>query len=79
VDEAIALRAIAPIIDDHAVFKRLYKDQLLGEEEFDEASDIIWYFKSLGDHKYEIITSDYWINDADFTASEADVNVSVEE
>jgi predicted nucleic acid-binding protein len=79
VDEAIALKCLAPIINDHAVIKRLYKNQLAGEEEFDEAADIIWYFKALENDQYEIITSDYWINDADFTASEKEVKIELEE
>lgn len=79
VDEAIVLRVLAPLIDDHAVFKRLYKDQLAGEDEFEEAQHIVWYFKNIGENRYEIITSDYWINNADFIASTADVNVSVED
>ncbi|WP_124979702.1 hypothetical protein [Nonlabens xiamenensis] len=79
IDEAIALRAVAPLIDEHATFKRLFKDQLVGEKAFEEASDIIWYFRALDNHQYELITSDYWINKADFTTDEADVNVSVED
>jgi len=78
-DEAIALKCLAPIITDHAVLKRLYKNQLAGEEEFDEAVDIIWYFKALENDQYEIITSDYWINNADFTASEMEVTIEIEE
>ena len=79
VNEAILLKCLAPIIDDHAVLKRLYKNQLSGLEEFDEACDIIWYFKSLGNNEYEIITSDYWINNQDFTSSDVEVKLDLEE
>lgn len=78
-DESLVLRCLAPIIDDHAVIKRLYKNQLIGEEVFDEAADIIWYFKDLGNDEYQIITSDYWINNQDFTASEIEVKIDTEE
>jgi hypothetical protein len=79
VDEALILRAAAQLIDDHAIFKRLYTKQLTGEETFEEAQDIIWYFKSLSDHNYEIITSDYWINEADFKSSTATVDIEIDE
>lgn len=78
-DESLVLRCLAPIIDDHAVIKRLYKNQLIGEEVFDEAADITWYFKDLGNDEYQIITSDYWINNQDFTASEIEVKIDTEE
>lgn len=79
INEAIVIKCLAPMIDDHAVLKRLYKHQIAGEEEFDEAVDLIWYFKSLGNQEYEIITSDYWINNADFTSSETEVKIDIEE
>jgi hypothetical protein len=79
IDKKMALKCIAPIIDDHAILKRLYINQLLGEEEFHEAAAIIWYFKVLENNEYEIITSDYWINNNHFTASEADVHIEIEE
>jgi hypothetical protein len=79
IDRKIVLKCLAPIIDDHAIIKRLYINQFLGEEEFQEATAIIWYFKALENDQYEIITSDYWINKNHFTASEADVNIEIQE
>jgi hypothetical protein len=79
IDEKLVLKCLAPIIDDHAIIKRLYKNQFLGEEEFQEATAIIWYFKTLKNDQYEIITSDYWINKNHFIASETDVNIEIEE
>lgn len=79
IDEAIVIKCLAPMIDDHAVLKRLYKNQITGEEEFDEATDLIWYLKPLGNDEYEIITSDYWINNNDFTSSEIEVKLDLEE
>jgi hypothetical protein len=75
VDDALILRVLAPMIDDHATFKRLFIKQLSGEESFEEAQDILWYFKPLGTHRYEITTSNYWINEGDFVQSTATVVV----
>ncbi len=79
IDEALILRATAQLIDDHAIFKRLYTKQLSGEETFEEANDIIWYMKNLGDNIYEIVTSDYWINASSFKASSTTVDIEMDE
>ena len=79
IDEALILRATAQLIDDHAIFKRLYTKQLSGEETFEEANDIIWYMKNMGDNIYEIVTSDYWINASSFKASSTTVDIEMDE
>jgi hypothetical protein len=79
IDEALILRATAQLIDDHAIFKRLYINQLTGDKTFEEASDIIWYMKSLGEDLYEVITSDYWINESSFMTSTATVEIKFDE
>ncbi|MGB5981564.1 MAG: hypothetical protein WBG46_05425 [Nonlabens sp.] len=67
-DKADALRLLSEGIDKHSIFKRLYKNQISGEESFDEANDIAWYFEELGDDTYELITSDYWISENEIIA-----------
>ena len=78
INKSIALRALATLIDDHAQFKRIFASQLAGEQAFDEAQDIAWYFKDLGEDRYQITTSDYWISPNAFTQESADVNLSLE-
>ena len=73
------LRMLCAGIDPHAIVQRLYKDQICGEEEFPEAEDILWYFEKTGDHSYQIITSDYWINNEDFIKGEFEAKLIVEE
>lgn len=75
IDQAAALRLLSPGIDPHAILQRLFKDQICGSEEFDEASDIVWYFKSTGTNQYELITSNYWINKDDFIAGSFDAQL----
>lgn len=49
VDKVFALRALAGGINQRAVLKRLFEDQLNGEKEFPEAEAILWEFKDLGE------------------------------
>jgi hypothetical protein len=65
INAAAALRLLSPGINPHALLKRLFKDQIEGDEEFEEAQDIVWYFEKTGDHSYQLTTSDYWINSED--------------
>jgi hypothetical protein len=65
IDAVAALRLLSPGINPHALLKRLFKDQIEGSEEFEEAQDIVWYFEKTGGHSYQLTTSDYWINSED--------------
>ena len=70
IDKADALRLLSAAIDPHAIIARLYKDQIAGEEDFPEAESIAWYFDKTAEHSYQLITSDYWINNEDFISGE---------
>jgi len=81
IDEAAALRLLSPGIDPHAILQRLFKDQIEGKEEIEEAQHIAWYFKPLTDHQYELITSNYWISEDEVISGEfeADLPEEIEE
>ncbi|PRP66827.1 hypothetical protein [Nonlabens agnitus] len=79
IDKAAALRLLSPGINSHAILQRLFKDQISGEVAFEEANDIVWYFKKLSDQKYELITSDYWINKDDIIASSFEAQLDMDE
>ncbi|WP_194850624.1 hypothetical protein [Nonlabens antarcticus] len=70
IDKAAALRLLCAGIDPHSILRRLFKDQISGEEEFPEAENIAWYFDKTGDHSYQLITSNYWISTEELTARE---------
>jgi hypothetical protein len=50
--------------------KRLYDEQLDSEKELKDADSIIWDLKPLGENNYQLITSDYWLNNEDFEKDE---------
>lgn len=76
-DAALLLRCILPLIDEHALIKRLFVNQVNGEEPFEDAANIAWYLTDKGNHVYELITSDYWISDQDFITRSMDVTVAI--
>ena len=77
-DKIDALRLLSAGIDSHAILQRLFKDHIEGTEEFEEANDIVWYFKKIGDATYELTTSDYWINSEDLVKREFDAVLELE-
>jgi hypothetical protein len=78
IDKTIALKCLAALIDEHTIIKRLYKDQIAGQITFPEANDLLWYLKPLKNDVYEIITSNYWINNNDFILNHQEVNIALE-
>jgi hypothetical protein len=63
------LRLLAPGLSDRALLHRLFGDQLAGGE-FPEAAAILWQFtpseKTEASVVYDIISSDYWLEDFKF-------------
>jgi len=70
VNEEVILKALAPGLNDHNLLHRLFEDQLKGEAKFKEAENIIWELHDLGDHNYQVITSEYWISKEQFMQAE---------
>lgn len=69
-DKASALRLLCTGINPHSILKRLFKDQINGDEDFDEAAHIAWYLKETGENNYQLITSEYWISNDEIIARE---------
>lgn len=76
-DATLLLRCIAPLVDDHTLFKRLFKTQIDGDEAFEDATHIAWYIKDKGANTYELITSNYWISNAHFTTRHMNVTLAI--
>ncbi|MDO7884210.1 hypothetical protein [Hymenobacter cheonanensis] len=66
---ATLLRLLAPGLSDRALLHRLFSDQVAGGE-FPEAASILWQFtpseKTADSVVYDIISSDYWLEDFKF-------------
>lgn len=70
VDKEMVLKLLGAGLSDSNLIKRLFTEQMNGEKSFPEADSILWDLKALGDDKYEVLTSEYWINKEDLTANE---------
>lgn len=71
----ILLKSIQHGLKDNNLVHRLYEPQLDGTEAFGDAAKVIWRFEEKADHTYEILTSNYFIEDQDFTSFEFDAAI----
>ena len=75
VTKEVILKVLDKTLAKNSVIKRLFSSHLAGEEEFEEAEDIIWDLKSNGNNSYTITTSEYWISRDEFTEAEFDATI----
>ena len=64
------LRLLAHGLSDRNLIKRLFGEQMAGSQAFPEAESIIWDLQATGDHNYQLLTSEYWLNKDDLVANE---------
>ena len=66
VTKEIIVRTVSDLLSDKSLLKRLFNTQLDDSQELTDAESIIWELEKTGDHRYRIISSDYWLNREDF-------------
>ncbi|MGK0414285.1 MAG: hypothetical protein ACJA1B_002508, partial [Polaribacter sp.] len=74
ITKEIALKCFTQNLDSHNVILRLFGKQLDGEEEFEEANDIIWDLKK-NETGYRITTSEYFMSKDEFLKPEFDSEI----
>ncbi|TXD46485.1 hypothetical protein [Polaribacter sp. IC073] len=74
ITKEIVLKCFAKNLDSHNVIIRLFGKQLNGEEEFEEADDIIWELQK-NDTGYRLITSEYFMSKNEFLKPEMDCKI----
>jgi hypothetical protein len=70
VTKVIVLRTLSDLLTEKSLLKRLFNEQLDSEHELKDAESIIWELKTIGENKYQLISSDYWLNKEDFDMDE---------
>lgn len=75
VTKEFVLKALDKTLANSNIIKRLFSDQLAGNEEFEEAESIVWDLKSTGENAYTLTTSEYWMSRDEFKDAEFDVTV----
>ncbi|AUC83792.1 hypothetical protein CW731_00060 [Polaribacter sp. ALD11] len=74
ISKEIVLKCFAKNLDSHNVIIRLFGKQLNGEEEFDEANDIIWDLQKK-ETGYRLTTSEYFMSKDEFLNEELDCKI----
>ena len=77
VNKETVLKVLDKTLANNNVIKRLYSEQLAGNEAFDEAEDIVWELKPTGDNSYIMTTSEYWISRDEFKDAEYDATIAL--
>lgn len=70
ISKEIVLKAMSIGLRERNLVRRLFAEQLEGKVEFPEAENIIWEMEKSEDGTISMITSDYWLNEEDFTETE---------
>ena len=70
ITKEIVLRTISDLLSEKSLLKRLFNELLDSEKELKDAESIIWELKPMGENIYQLISSDYWLNEEDFEVEE---------
>ena len=79
ITKEIVLRTISDLLSEKSLLKRLFNEQLDSEKELNDAEGIIWDLKPIGENIYQLISSDYWLNEEDFEIEEYSGELSDDE
>ncbi len=79
ITKEIALRTISDLLSEKSLLKRLFDEQLDSEQELTDAESIIWELEPTEENTFQLITSDYWLNDDDFAKDEFSGTLGEEE
>lgn len=77
VSKEVILKVLDKTLANNNIIKRLYSEQLAGNEAFEAAEDIVWELKATGDNSYIMTTSEYWISRDEFKDAEFDAEITV--
>ena len=67
VSKELVLKVLYHGLSQRSLIKRLFSSELSSSINFEEAESIIWELHNLGNDIYELVTSDYWLNEEDFS------------
>jgi hypothetical protein len=70
VTDEIILRTLSDLLSPKSLLKRLFNEELDSDNELRAAKGIIWEVKPIDEKTYQIISSDYWLNNEDFETDE---------
>lgn len=65
ITKEVVLKSFSNGLADNNIIKRLFEEQMTSDTFFENAEYIVWELKDQGNHNYQMITSEYWINKED--------------
>ena len=69
ITKEIVLKCFSQNLTKSNVVNRLFGNQVLAKEAFEEANDVIWDLQK-NDNQYKMITSDYWMGKNEFLSGD---------
>lgn len=76
ITKEIVLKCFAQNLTKSNVANRLFGNQILAKEAFEEANDVIWDLQK-NNNQYKIISSDYWMGKNEFLSDEFEANIEL--
>lgn len=70
ITKEMVLKSLNKGISDRNIIKRLFEEQMTTDKAFEEAENIVWELNKKEDHRFTLITSEYWINKEELTSQE---------
>lgn len=67
IDKEVLTKALAAGLKDNNLIKRLFEEQINGNEAFTDVSKSIWHIDKINETNYRLITSCYWVDKQDFS------------
>jgi len=71
----LVLKSLSQAMNTRSPLLRLFEKQLSGKEAFGDVQHVVWQLKQAGENSYEMITSDYWINEEDLDSYEQEGSI----
>jgi hypothetical protein len=68
VDKELLIKALGSGLKENNLIKRLFEEQLIGNEVFTDAAKTIWKMNKIKENSFELITSKYWLDSKDFSS-----------
>lgn len=75
INKEILIKALSAGLKDNNLIKRLFPEQLNGNEEFTDAEKTIWKVDKTGGNAYQLVTSKYWVDREDISDGEYDTEI----
>ncbi len=75
ITKEILIKALSAGLKDNNLIKRLFTEQLNGNEEFTDAAKTIWKVDHTSENTYQLVTSKYWVDRDDISDGDYETEI----